>query len=92
MEIIAKTGEGFLIQASSEEVREIIAAVTGSKPPYTDIKIGGRIPALDYASSIRKVKGLSESHEFTELSKELDRFNKSFAKLNQAIEEAKSLS
>ena len=63
MEIIAKTKEGVLIQASEREVKEILNAVSGHRPEV--LSIGQKIPAIDYASTITKVKSLGDSYEFT---------------------------
>ena len=58
MEIIAKTENGVIINATNDEVNEILNAVSGAKPEK--LKIGMKIPAIDYASTIRKVQGLGK--------------------------------
>ena len=86
MEIIAKTKDGCLIQASEREVKEILSAVAGKKPEKLDI--GQKIPAIDYATTITKVKTLEDSYEFKELSSEVNRFSVEFEKLKSSIQEA----
>lgn len=66
MEVIAKTnGQGFLIQATESEIKEIVNAVTGSRPK--EIEIGQKIPAIDYASTILKIKTLKNDPYFKDL-------------------------
>ncbi len=86
MEITAETKNGYLIQASGSEIREILSAVTGTKPK--EISIGQRIPAIDYATTITKIKALGESYRFLELFKELKRFNEDAEELKLAVEKA----
>lgn len=49
MNIIAKTNDGFLINATEKELSEIIKSVTGMAPK--EINIGQKIPAIDYATT-----------------------------------------
>lgn len=65
MEVIAKTNGAFLIQATESEIKEIVNAVTGSRPK--EIEIGQKIPAIDYASTILKIKTLKDNSYFKEL-------------------------
>ena len=89
MEIIASTKEGVLISATSKEVAEIISSVTGEYPK--ELKIGQKIPAIDYAASIRKVKKLNEDTNFTYLRTRVDEFNKHFENLSNAVQSAASI-
>jgi hypothetical protein len=90
MEIIATTsGNGFLIQASDSEVKEILNAVTGKKPEK--IEIGQKIPAIDYATTITKIKSLGEHYDFKELSRHLDAFQKHFNSLVMGVEQASKI-
>lgn len=83
MEIVAKTKGGFLIEASTYEVREILQAVHGVPPNV--LEIGQRIPAVDYASAILNIKKLSEAYEFTSLVSKVADFNKEFEKLQSTV-------
>lgn len=65
MEVIAKTNGAFLIQATESEIKEIVNSVTGTKPK--EIEIGQKIPAIDYASTITKIKNLKENHYYQQL-------------------------
>jgi len=89
MEIMAETKEGFLVKATNREIKEILSSVTGETPDR--INIGQKIPAIDYASSIRKVKDLSDSNEFISLFNRLAEFNKAAEKLKEAVENAASI-
>jgi hypothetical protein len=70
MIVIAKTNSDFLIQATESEIKEIVNAVTGQKP--YKVEIGQKLPAIDYASTITKLKSLKDDYCFTSL---LDRAN-----------------
>ncbi len=83
MEIIATTNKGVLIQASNQEVDEILNAVNGVKPEK--LKIGMKIPAIDYASTIRKIQTLQDDYNFKELIKEFDRFGNSLNSLVASV-------
>lgn len=78
MEVVAKTKEGFLIESTTQEIKEIINSVTGSKP--NEIPIGQKIPAIDYASTITKIKSLQSNSLYTEFI----RYHK---RLSLAVEE-----
>jgi len=86
MKIIANTGDGYLIEATNSEVKEILSAVLGSAPK--EIEVGQKIPAIDYASTIRKVKGLPESHAFSNLIAYAGRFNEAVQELNDVVNNA----
>ncbi len=74
MEIIAGTKNGVLIDATTEEVKEILNAVTGKKPD--NLNVGMRIPAIDYASTIRKIQTLEEEYSFRQLVQYSNQFCK----------------
>jgi len=65
MEIIAKTEDGALVQATDKELKEIIRSVTGKEPK--EIHVGIRIPAIDYASTITKIKALKDDYYFKQI-------------------------
>lgn len=69
MNIIAKTNDGFLIEASSAEVASILSA-TGLKPETTDkITVGTKIPAYDYAATIQRCKAFSNGSTFKDFKR-----------------------
>jgi len=85
MEIIATMNGGVLISAKTEEINEIMNAVNGVKPE--SLKIGMKIPAIDYASTIRKIKTLPENRAIKNLFYEFDNVVKMFSGLKNAISE-----
>lgn len=86
MEVIAKTKQEYLIQATEAEIKEIINAVTGEKP--VDIKIGQKIPAIDYASTIRKIKNLNDDSYYKNLISYGKHFNDQLNKLSEVVKNA----
>ncbi len=86
MEIIASTKTGLLIHASAQEINEILTSVTGSKPEK--LEIGMKIPAIDYASTIKKIQSLNDDYNFKELCKERISFNRSLDVLISAVNNA----
>ncbi len=89
MQIVATTQNGVLIEATNKEVYEILDAVTGKRPDNLDI--GQRIPAIDYATTITKVKALQEEHLFIYLKDKVANFNKHFDELVDAVDGAGSI-
>ena len=89
MKVIANTKDGFLISATQKELVEIIKSVTGERPE--EIKIGQKIPAIDYASTITKVKTLNDEHSFKKIFLALKDFNKEADNLKKAVNEAEDL-
>ena len=83
MEITAKTKEGFLIQATESEVNNILTAVLGIR--VKNIEIGQKIPAMDYATTVTKIKKLRDSYKFQNLFSNLDTFNKAAEGLREAV-------
>ena len=65
MNIIATIDGGFLIEATDNEVREILRSVHGTNPD--EIKIGQKIPAVDYAQTISNLKALPDDYEYKRL-------------------------
>ena len=88
MQVVAKTDGGVLISATSEEVNEVLRSVNGTAPK--ELIIGQRIPAIDYASCITKIKSLKGAWEFTNLCNAVDRFNGEMSSLRQSVENAAS--
>lgn len=90
MKIIAKTAnQSVLIEATEEEVREILNAVTGYKPK--EIAIGDKIPAIDYASTITKIKSLNEHSYYRNLISYSNDFIKEVQKLRGIVEQASNI-
>lgn len=89
MEIIATTSNGFIISATNDEVEAILHGVTGLKAK--EIKIGQKIPAIDYASTIFKIKSLHRDYDFKNIFERLESFNKSAAELKLVVEKASSI-
>lgn len=87
MEVIAKTGnDGFLIQATGAELKEIINSINGKKPE--NIEIGQKIPAIDYAATITKVKGIKDDYYYKELLKEWGRLSVTIADFSKSVDNA----
>ena len=89
MEIIAKTKEGVLINATEQEVEAIVSAVTGEKPK--EINIGLKLPAIDYASTITKVKALANDRYFKRVIEYANNFRISLNELVKVIDQAKEI-
>ena len=86
MEIVAETKTGYLIQAKGSEIKEILSAVTGVKPK--EIHIGQKLPAIDYATTITKIKALKENYQFIQLFARIGEFNETAEMLKVAVEKA----
>lgn len=86
MEVIAKTNGAFLIQATESEIKEIVNAVTGNRPK--EIEIGQKIPAIDYASTIIKIKTLKEHSYFIDLLKYHKRLTGTINEFEKAVNRA----
>jgi len=86
MEVVARTGGGYLISATESEIKEIVSSVTGKRPEKIDI--GQKLPAIDYAGTITKVKGLKESYDFARIISAKKDFNNGVDALIEAVEKA----
>jgi len=91
MKIIALTNNGALIEASFDEVKSIHRAVTGQDKETKDIKVGDKLPAIDYATTISKIKTLKANSKFTYLESYLNDFNNLFEQLKQAVHNASDI-
>lgn len=89
MEVIAKTADGLLIKATESEVREIINAVNGVKPEK--VEIGQKIPAIDYAGTITKIKALKETSNFRNLIDHHGYLTTEINKFKTAVEQAANI-
>lgn len=89
MEIVAKTKGGVLISATTSEVAAIVNAVTGEKPK--EINIGLKLPAIDYASTIRKIKELSNNYSFNQVIEHTNDFKRYLDELVRIVKETKEI-
>lgn len=89
MKIVAETRNDFLVSATSNELKEIITSVTGARPEK--IEIGQKIPAIDYATTITKIKTLQDNYEFKQLFLYVERFYGSAKDLEKAVVDANNI-
>lgn len=89
MEVVALTKDGGLIQATAAEIAEIINSVTGKRPE--NISVGQKIPAIDYATSITKLKALKGNYSFISLKERANSFKDEMDKLCGAVENAANI-
>lgn len=89
MEIIADTKFGFLIEASKNEVAEIMSSVLGKKPEK--IEIGQKLPDIDYAATIRKIQTLEKDYDFQQLLSRLKSVNTTVEDLKNTVKNASNI-
>ena len=89
MKVIAETKDGCLVHATNDEVKEILTSVSGKRPEK--IEIGQKIPAIDYASTITKIKSLRETYVFKELLAITERFYVLTKDLEKAVANANNI-
>lgn len=83
MEIIATTNVGVIITATNEEVKEILTSVNGERPK--ELKIGQKIPAIDYGSTLTKLKNLKSDSTFRYMIKYEQEFHDTVKELITAV-------
>ena len=88
MKVIAKTNQGFLIEGTDYEVKAILDAVQG---PVEKIGIGQKLPAIDYAATIRRFSKLSKEYDYEQLISRADNFLATLHELKEAVENAANL-
>jgi len=88
MQVIAVTNGGVLISATNDEVNEVLRSVNGDAPK--ELRIGQKIPAIDYAASVTKLKELKGAYCFTNLCRAVEGFNEQVSTLREAVENAAS--
>lgn len=88
MEIIGKIKGGVLISATDSEVKEILRATLGQTSIY--VSIGIKIPAIDYATTITKIKQLSEDYAFRSLLTKTKEFVKEIEELTEVVRATKN--
>ena len=86
MEIIAKTDTGYLINGTKSEVEEILRSVQGSVPE--EIRIGQKIPAIDYSATITKLKKLPEEYNYRQLIQYAEKFSDTINEMKNMVENA----
>lgn len=86
MEIIGNLEESFLISATKAEICAILKSAMGVVPDK--IKIGQKIPAIDYATTIVKIKSLYENYDYKQLVSQVSKFNDSFNELRDVVDNA----
>ena len=89
MEVVAQTNGAFLIQATETEIKEIISAVTGSKPEK--VLIGQKLPAIDYAGTITKIKTLRKQYNYQQLLEQLKRVQDEVSSFSAVVEQAATI-
>ena len=89
MKIIAKTNDGYLISASENELKEILTSVSGVRPKELDI--GQKIPAIDYATTISKIKSLEHDYNFKNLVERVGTFANQFELLKASVLNASNI-
>jgi len=86
MEIIARTKDGCLLQASKREVNEILRAVSGEEKK--ELFIGQKIPAIDYASTITRIRTLGNDSDYKIMLRKVEEFSTKVNNLKEAIQKA----
>lgn len=86
MKILGKTDNGFILQASKGETRDLLKA-TGVKSPNPDTD--DTIPIANYIQAEKSAKSFIESRNFERASNYLDKVEENFDKLRKVFEEEK---
>lgn len=89
MNVIGKTQNGFLIEATENEIKEILSSVNGVRPEK--IEIGNKIPAIDYATTIAKIKTLKDDSYFRNLVSYADSFHSKVKELVNKVEKTSKI-
>ena len=89
MEIIAEAKDGYLVHATKNEIKSILTAVSGTRPG--DIEIGQRIPAIDYATTITKIKELGDDFKFKQLLAFTESVYNEIGRLKAAVMDAQKI-
>ena len=86
MNIVAIAGEGFLLSATADELKAIMAAVTGKTPEKAPI-IGDKIPAYDYGATILAIREFRKGYHFRKFKESVEEISAQGARLVQALEQ-----
>lgn len=89
MKVIGQIGDEYLIQATDNEIKEILGSVTGKRPDK--IQTGDKIPAIDYAATITKIKTLKDDAYFKNLISYGETFNKTLKTLIEKVEQTNNI-
>jgi hypothetical protein len=84
MQVIAKTKEGCIIEASEREVRDVLTAILGKA--QEKIEIGQKIPAVDYSGSLTKMKNLKSDYYYQAILQNTEKFYNEMKELQKAVE------
>lgn len=86
MKIIGKRKNGYIIDASKTEVKDILKA-SGVEDP--EPKVGNEIPVNNYLGAIHKFQNFVEQYDFEQLDKYAQRFERNYKKLKRALNNLK---
>lgn len=84
MTILGETKDGFLLEASEEEINGILKA-TGVKDP--EPKVGDIIAVANYIEAERTAKKFVDSYPVRELKSKIDKFLSRWQKIERVLEE-----
>lgn len=87
MKIIASSNDSFIIEATKEEVREILQSVNGKNMTLAEINIGQKIPAIDYSTTLRKLKSMKTNGYFQSLLSATKAFNQTMDNLAEKVDD-----
>lgn len=82
MKIIGERKHGYIIDASKKEVKDILKA-NGVEDP--DPNIGSEISVANYLGAIHRFQNFVEKHDFTQLNKYTERFNRNYNQLKELL-------
>lgn len=86
MQVIAKTGEGYLVSATQQEISSIMESVSKPITDKNPITIGDKIPAYDYSAMIQKCKAFKDSYDFRKYKESVKALTDSGTEIIDAIE------
>lgn len=82
MKIIAENQNGFIIEASKDEIKSILSCFQSEPKP----KVGDVIPSADYSGSIQKAKTFKDSYDYRNFKEKINTFNKNASEIISSIE------
>lgn len=83
MKTIAKTKDGFLLEATEDEVKDMMKTLGISKPTP---EVGIKIPVGDYNSTLVKLRSLRDSYAYEKMREYVDQISKSIQNLDNTFE------
>lgn len=84
MKILAQTSEGFLLQATTDEVRAILRA-SEKNGLFTTLEIEMEIQVENYTSVLERLRELREHNDFIEMLKRYELFSRELNKLKESL-------